>query len=137
MKIKLDKGAYMPERAHATDAGLDIKAMRAQIVRAHSSATFRTGVHIELPKGTAGVLISKSGLNTKHDITSTGLIDEGYTGEIVVKLHNHGNEAYLVSEGEKISQLMVVPVLYEQLEITEDLGETDRGDKGFGSTGAV
>lgn len=137
MKIKLDKGAYMPERAHATDAGLDIKAMRAQIVRAHSSAIFRTGVHVELPKGTAGVLISKSGLNTKHDITSTGLIDEGYTGEIIVKLHNHGNEAYLVNEGEKISQLVVTPVLYEQLEIVDDLGVTERGDNGFGSTGAV
>ena len=77
MKVKIDVGAWVPKRAHDTDAGLDLKAMEGQIVPAKESATFRTGVHVKLPRGTAGILISKSGLNIKHDIISTGLIDEG------------------------------------------------------------
>lgn len=135
MKVVLDDGAYEPTRAHETDAGLDIRAMYTQIVPAKESAIFNTGVHIELPKGTAGVLMSKSGLNVKHNITSTGLIDEGYTGEIIVKLYNHGGIDYKVKEGDKISQLVIVPVKYENVEIVDSLEESDRGNKGFGSTG--
>ena len=136
MKIKLDDGAFMPERAHDTDAGLDIRSMERQWVFAHSSAIFHTGVHVELPKGTCGLLVSKSGLNTKFNITSTGLIDEGYIGEIVVKVYNHGEVNYLVNAGDKISQLVVLPVLYESLDAVDDLDETsDRGSDGFGSSG--
>ena len=135
MNIKLDKGAYMPLRAHDTDAGLDIRAMDRQIVCAKESAVFHTGVHIQLPPGTAGVLISKSGLNVNHDLTSTGLIDEGYTGEIVVKLYNHGGFDYTVNPGDKISQLVIIPVLHPKFNIVDDLDESDRGDNGFGSSG--
>ena len=66
MKIKLDKGTKMPTRAHSTDAGLDLYARDTQIIPAKESAVFDTGVHVELPEGTAGFLKSKSGLNTKH-----------------------------------------------------------------------
>lgn len=126
----------MPTRAHVTDAGLDLRARETQIVPAKESAIFKTGVHIELPKGTAGILVSKSGLNVKHGITSTGLIDEGYIGEITVKLYNHGGFDYTVNKGDKISQLVIVPVRYEELELVEDFeGKTDRGDSGFGSSG--
>lgn len=136
MKIMLDNGAYMPQRAHSTDAGLDIRAMESKTILAFGTEVFHTGVHVQLPKNTAGMLISKSGLNVKHDITSTGLIDEGYTGEIVVKLHNHGSTSYRVEAGDKISQLVIVPVLYESVEIVETLdGNTERGSDGFGSSG--
>lgn len=136
MKVKIDVGAWVPKRAHDTDAGLDLKAMEGQIVPAKESATFRTGVHVKLPRGTAGILISKSGLNIKHDIISTGLIDEGYTGEIMVKLHNLGGYDYEVKAGDKISQLVIVPVLYEPIEIVDFFEEsTERGNAGFGSTG--
>lgn len=136
LKIKLDKGAFPPLRGHKTDAGLDIRAMDTQIVPAKESATFNTGVHVELPHGMAGVLISKSGLNVKHEITSTGLIDEGYTGEIVVKLYNHGGYDYKVNAGDKISQLVIVPVIYPDIEVVDELNEdSDRGSQGFGSTG--
>lgn len=136
MKIKLDDGAYKPIREHETDAGLDLRAMTTQIVPAKESAIFHTGVHIQLPHGMAGVLISKSGLNVKHDITSTGLIDEGYTGEIVVKLYNHGGYDYKVNAGDKISQLVIVPVLYAPFEIVDELDvDSERGSHGFGSTG--
>lgn len=136
MKVSLDPGAKAPTRAHATDAGLDLYAMEDGTVKAHSSRVFDTGVHVQLPPGTAGVLVSKSGLNVRHDITSTGLIDESYTGSIRVKLYNHGNRDYEVWVGDKISQLMVVPVYYEPVEIVEAISQdTERGNRGFGSTG--
>ena len=135
MKIKLDKGAYKPIRAHSTDAGLDLRAKDTQIVPAKGSAIFKTGVHVELPPRTCGILVSKSGLNTKYDITSTGLIDEQYTGEIVVKLYNHGCYDYQVLKGDKISQLVVVPIMADPIIYVDELEDTDRGESGFGSTG--
>jgi len=136
MKIKLDPGAYMPERAHDTDAGLDIRSTEDKMVQAHSYATFRTGVHIRLPEGCAGLLVSKSGLCVNCNITSTGLIDEGYDGQIIVKLFNHGWDDYHVHRGDKITQLVVIPVRYEAVELVDDLEqESARGSGGFGSTG--
>ena len=79
--------------------------------------------------------MSKSGLNVRHGITSDGLIDEGYTGEIVVKLYNNGDEDYVVMPGDKISQLVIIPVLYEPVELAGELEKTDRGAGGFGSSG--
>lgn len=135
MKIMLENGAYMPLRAHSTDAGLDLRAFHAGSVGVHDCETFRTGVHVQLPKGCAGLLVSKSGLMTKCGITSTGLIDEGYTGEILVKLFNHGRASYHVNAGDKITQLVVFPVRYEELEIVDSLEESERGENGYGSSG--
>lgn len=135
MKIKLDNGAFMPTRAHETDAGLDLYATNTQIVPARESAKFDTGVHIELPRGTVGMLKSKSGLNVKHSITSEGVIDVGYTGSIVVKLYNNSGRDYKVNAGDKISQLVILPILTPTLEVVESLEETERGAGGFGSTG--
>lgn len=149
MKIMLDKGAIMPTRAHDTDAGLDLYARESKVVPAGGSAVFDTGVHIELknagyfgqccqyviPITTIGFLKSKSGLNVKHNITSEGVIDMGYTGSIVVKLYNHGKEDYQVNAGDKISQLVILPILTPSLEVVDKLEDTERGDNGFGSTG--
>ena len=135
MKIKLDPGAYLPTRAHSTDAGLDLYAREGQIVSAKESAEFDTGVHIELPPQTVGFLKSKSGLNCKHGIVSEGVIDVGYTGPIKVKLYNHSGYDYTVHRGDKISQLVILPILTPDLEVVDELTETDRGDNGFGSSG--
>lgn len=135
MKIMLDKGAKMPTRAYPTDAGLDLYAMETQIVPAKESAVFDTGVHIELPVGTVGLLQSKSGLNIKYGLTNEGVIDVGYTGSIKVKLYNDSGYDYAVSAGDKISQLLIVPVLTPELELVDSLDETARGNNGFGSTG--
>ena len=135
MKIKLDKGAHMPTRAHSTDAGLDIYAREDQIVPARGSAKFDTGVHIELPVGTVGMLKSKSGLNVKHGIVSEGVIDVGYTGSIVVKLYNNSGFDYKVKAGDKIIQLAILPILTPSLELVDTLDDTERGDNGFGSSG--
>lgn len=135
MKIVLDKGAIMPTRAHETDAGLDIYARERKLIRANSSAVFDTGVHVELPVGTVGMLKSKSGLNVKHGLTSEGVIDVGYTGSICVKLYNLSQTDYIVEVGDKISQLVILPILTPDLEQVESLEDTDRGNGGFGSTG--
>lgn len=136
MKIMLDDGAFAPVREHKTDAGLDIRAKSAAMVKAGQSMTFHTGVHVELPPGTGGLLVSKSGLCINHDITSTGLIDETYSGEIVIKLFNHGQDDYQVMAGDKISQLVVLPVWCDPvIEIVNELPVTGRGCHGFGSTG--
>ena len=126
MKIKLDKGARIPTRAHSTDAGLDLYARETQIIPAKESAVFDTGVHVELPEGTAGFLKSKSGLNTKHGITSEGVIDVGYTGSIVAKLYNHSGIDYKVNAGDKITQLVIVPILTPELELVEALEEAGK-----------
>lgn len=137
MYVSLDPGAFPPTRAHATDAGLDIRSPSKALLRAHGSLVIRSGVHLELPPETAGLLVSKSGLMTNHDITSTGLIDEGYDGEIVVKLFNHGDEDYQIRVGDKISQLVVLPVIYPEVVIVPHLvNGGPRGSSGFGSTGA-
>ena len=136
MKIKLDPGAYEPTHAHLEDAGLDIRAKHPGTVRAHGSAVFSTGVHVQLPHWCCGLLVSKSGLNTLNDITSTGLIDAGYTGEIRVKLYNHGETDYYVRAGDKISQLVVLPFEHPYVEIVDELEPTGaRGNRGFGSSG--
>ena len=135
MKIALDSGAYLPTRAHETDAGLDLYAMETQVVPAHDSVIFDTGVHVELPPYTVGMVKSKSGLNIKYGLTSEGVIDAGYTGSIKVKLYNHSDYDYTVNAGDKISQLVIMPILTPVLELVPELEATERGNNGFGSTG--
>ena len=135
MKIKLDSWGIMPTRAHDTDAGLDLYAAEDKTLWQYSSVTFDTGVHVQLPPNTAGMLKSKSGLNVKHGITSEGVIDVGYTGSICVKLYNHSGLPYEVKRGDKISQLVIVPVVIPPVVVVDELEGTERGDHGFGSTG--
>jgi dUTP pyrophosphatase len=135
MKVKLDKGAHMPERAHSTDAGADLRSPHDALVMPNDSVVVDTGVHIELPPNTVGMLKSKSGLNVKHGITSEGVIDVGYTGSIAVKLYNHSDKPYEVKAGDKISQLVIMPILTPSFELVDELEETERGNGGFGSTG--
>ena len=135
MKVKLDEDAFMPVRAHETDAGLDLMSPVDAIIPPEGSTVIDTGVHIELPYGTVGMLKSKSGLNIKHGIVSEGVIDEGYTGSIAVKLYNLSNHRYRVERGDKITQLVIVECYKPDIEIVDSLTETERGNNGFGSTG--
>lgn len=135
MKIKLDEGAFCPTRAHSTDAGIDLYSREKRIIHAGESACFDTGVHVQLPVGCCGLLVSKSGLNVRSNITSTGLIDEGYSGSIIVKLYNHGDREVLIDAGDKISQMIVVPVRYDPIQVVDEISGGARGESGFGSTG--
>lgn len=135
MRIKLDINAIMPVRAHDTDAGLDLISPIDTMIPANGSVIINTGVHVELPKNTAGMLKSKSGLNVKYGITSEGVIDVGYTGAIVAKLYNNSSEPFYIKRGDKITQLVIVTALTPKLEVVDELDDTERGEKGFGSTG--
>lgn len=150
LKVKLDPGALMPTRAHSTDAGLDLYAPVDVVVPpccgesiGNGSVVFvkagmaviDTGVHLGIPAGYVGMIKSKSGLNVKHNITSEGVIDAGYTGSMVVKLYNHGNTKVRIEKGQKISQLVIMPIITPDLELADSLEETERGNGGFGSTG--
>ena len=135
MKIMLDEGAKMPTRAHTYDAGLDLYAKDDAYIRANNSYVFDTGVHVQIPECCVGFIKSKSGLMVNHGITTDGTIDCGYTGSIKVKLFNHGGSKYEVKAGDKIAQLVIVPCVLLPLEEVDSLENTDRGDRGFGSTG--
>ena len=127
MKVMLDPGAILPTRAHPTDAGLDLYAPRTVLIPARGSAVVDTGVHVSLPERTVGMLKSKSGLNVKKNILGEGVIDEGYTGPIVVKLYNQGDEDVTIEAGQKLIQLVILPILTPELELAVSLDETDRG----------
>ena len=136
MKVKLDPGAKLPERAHPDDAGLDLFAIEGKMIYKGRAETFDTGVHIALPPNTFGKIESKSGLNVNHGVVSCGgVIDRGYTGSIRVKLYNFGEAHYRVRKGDKIAQLIIQPCLTPELELVEELEDTERGAGGFGSTG--
>lgn len=136
MKVVLDDGAIMPTRAHELDAGYDLYSREDAVIYQNASGIFDTGVHVEIPAGYVGFLKSKSGLNVKSGIQSEGVIDAGYTGSICVKLYNHGNCAVPIQKGQKISQLVILPIITPELELVDSLEDTERGSGGFGSTGA-
>ena len=136
MKIKLDNNAFEPVRAHPTDAGLDLRAKYSAAIPARGSVIVDTGVHVQFPPGYYGKIESKSGLNVKHGVVCCGgVIDQNYTGSIVVKLYNLSMEDYLIFPGDKVAQLIIQPYIAPDIEYVDHLDETDRGDRGFGSTG--
>ena len=137
MKVFLDEGAFMATRAHSTDAGLDLYAPEGfTITGKGGSFVIDTGVHVELPSKTFGKIEGKSGLNINYGIVSCGgVIDEGYTGSIKVKLYNFSRKPYAFNRGDKIAQLIVQPCEYVKLQPGKLSQDTERGDAGFGSTG--
>lgn len=138
MKVMLDKGAYMPERAHELDAGYDLRmpdGLPEVTLYGGSAVIIDTGVHMAIPQGYVGFIKSKSGLNVKNDLTATGVVDAGYTGSIVVKLYNHGRYIKKFNSGDKLTQIVILPISTPDLELVDSLEETERGNNGFGSTG--
>ena len=135
VNVILEDGAYMPEKAHESDAGFDLKSPCYRVLEAHRSLSIDTGVHMEIPKGYVGFLKSKSGLNVKYGILTEGVIDSGYTGSIVVKMYNHSDMPYEINTGDKITQIVILPIPGIRLNKVEHFEETERGDNGFGSSG--
>ena len=134
LKVKLDRNAVMPTRAHKDDAGLDLFATETVYIAPHSHEIVETGVHAEIPRGFVGLLTSKSGLMGKG-ITCRGTIDSGYTGSIKAVMFNHSDKAYKVEQGSKCTQLVILPIITPEVEVVDFLEETERGNGGFGSTG--
>lgn len=135
IKVQLDDVAIMPVRAHAWDAGIDILTPYFFALKAGSSFVIDSGVHVEIPEGYVGLLKSKSGLNVWNGIVSEGVIDAGYTGSIRVKLYNHSETDYTFQRGDKITQLLIVPIETPVLKQVDKINGSERGDGGFGSTG--
>jgi dUTP pyrophosphatase len=141
--MKLHEDAIVPTKAHKEDAGFDLYALRSVRIKPHESATISTGIAWDgmklVTETHTPVMIvkSRSGLAVKHDIESSnaGVIDAAYTGDIKVKLYNNSKHTYVVHKGDRIAQgvIFMLPLLEAQ-EVFE-IGETDRGDNGFGSTG--
>ncbi len=130
----LDEGAVMPTRAHEYDAGLDLYAMEEGDIPPCGSAVFDTGTHVAVPKGFVGLLTSKSGL-MQQQVTSRGTIDYGYTGSIKAVLFNDSHKYFHIEKGQKITQLVLMPIIVPKPRLVDSLELTERGDGGFGSSG--
>lgn len=137
MKVKLlSEDAYTPERAHRDDAGADLRTPVKFVLGAHESAVVDFGLAVEIPPGYYGELMSKSGLNVKHNIQCMGgVIDSGYTGTIKGRITNNGDYDYEFERGDKVMQLVIKPCLCCDVTVVDELDDSERGTDGFGSTG--
>lgn len=137
---RLRAGAKLPTFGSQEAAGADLYAcLESPVTIAPGETAFLpTGLAMELPRGYVGLIYARSGLACKRGLApanKVGVIDSDYRGEFVVALHNHGAEPQTVSDGERIAQLVVAPILTPQYVETDSLSHTQRGEGGFGSTG--
>ncbi len=136
--FKLNQLATIPQYAHPTDSGLDLVAVEEVEIPAGESRLIPTGIAIELPPSTEAQIRPRSGLALKHQITvlnTPGTIDQGYRGEVLVILINHGSNSFRVTPGLKVAQMVIAPVIRVEIEPITELSSTSRGADGFGSTG--
>lgn len=135
---KLNEKAIMPNYAHEGDAGLDLYSVEEKVIEPGETALVHTGISIQLPKNTEAQIRPRSGLAIKNSITvlnTPGTIDEGYRGEICIIIINHGKNSFKIEEAMKIAQMVIKPVYKVLVEQAEDLEDSSRGEKGFGSSG--
>jgi dUTP diphosphatase len=135
---RLHGGATVPTRAYEGDAGLDLAACERVELAPGERASVGTGLAVAIPEGHAGFVQPRSGLAARHGITilnTPGLIDAGYRGELkIVLLNTDRNEPFVVEPGMRIAQLVVVPVALPEPREVDELPESERGEKGFGSS---
>lgn len=139
MKVKfLHPNAIVPTRAHDTDAGLDVFTIENGVINAGKDGIVKTGIAISIPHGWSAIVKEKSGRSTNNKLTvGACVIDSGYRGEILIHLFNNGDIPFTYKAGEKIAQLVVVPVWTGYPEVVDELDETPRGEGRFGSTGLI
>ncbi len=138
---KINPHAILPTYGSAYAAGADLYALSEETVTIQPGETklIHTGLSFAIPEGLVGLIFARSGLASKRDLApanKVGVIDSDYRGEVMVALHNHGNNSQTVENGERIAQIAFVPYYTAQFEETDTLSETVRGDGGFGSTGS-
>ena len=137
--LRLDPRARLPTRAYAGDAGLDLYALEPGEIAPGGRATVRTGIAVAIPEGQAGLVLPRSGLAARHGIAlvnAPGLIDTGYRGELQVLLLNTDRaEAFRIEAGDRIAQLVLVDVRAPGVREVTELGSSERGAGGFGSSG--
>ena len=135
LKVKYDSEAFPMTRAYPTDAGLDIRTPVDFTLWPCGRICIDTGIHVQIPPGYCGRITSKSGLMKDLGVTSEGLIDASYRGAINAVLFNHTNKIHYFKRGQKITQLVIQPCETPDMDVVDELEETDRGGNGFGSTG--
>lgn len=132
MKVKIDDGAYLPERGHPMDAGLDFKAPYSFTIYPGERKVIDTGVHVKLPTDSVGIIAGKSKLMREKGVISQGIVDASYRDSIHVILINTSKQIADFEVGERIAQLIVTPCLIvdiDQVQTLEELGKTDRGER--------
>ncbi len=132
---KLDPRAKLPLRAHPTDSGADLFALERTVLSAHSITKVRTGIAVELPENTSGIIWGKSSVESEGIKAMAGLVDAPYRGELIVCMYNLNDTEFVFEAGQKVAQLVVLPTLYPAFEEVAELSDTSRGTGGFGSTG--
>lgn len=137
---KLRENAVIPTYGSASAAGADLYAAEdeALTIAAGETKLVHTGLAMEIPEGLVGLIYARSGLASKKGLApanKVGVIDSDYRGEIMVALHNHGNEPRTVESGERIAQIVFAPYYAAEFCVVDELGDTARGEGGFGSTG--
>ena len=137
---KLREGAHLPTYGTEFSAGADLYACLEESVTIEPGQTKKipTGLAMELPNGTAGLIYARSSLGTKRGLApanKVGVVDSDYRGEFMIFLHNHGSEPQTITHGDRIAQLLVTPVFTPGFVEAQELTDTDRGAGGFGSTG--
>jgi dUTP pyrophosphatase len=139
LQVKLlHPDARPPERARPGDAGYDLRCVEPFTLEPGERRLVPTGVAIALPAGTAGLVVPRSGLAIKHGISvvnGPGLVDPNYRGELRVVLVNLGAERFEGAAGDRIAQLLMVPFVAPDLQLVDELPESERGTNGFGSSG--
>ena len=133
----ISSNGKVPTQKHSSDIGYDISASDNITLKSNEVTLVSTGIAINLPYKCAGFVLPRSGLSTKHKITlinSPGLIDPGYTGEILVPLMNHSDKDYDIKAGDRIAQLVLINTNNVDFKLVDSLPETDRSSGGFGST---
>lgn len=137
IKIKrLTETAKMPCYAHEGDAGIDFFSDEEKVIKSKSTEMVSTGISMEIPKGYVGLVWDRSGLAVKNSLTClAGVVDSGYRGEIKIVIHNLGDQNFKIDKGMKIAQMLIQPVVSAKIEESEELADSQRQHKGFGSTG--
>ncbi len=132
---RLDPRASLPTRAHPDDAGLDLRSLEAIEIAPGEGVKIRTGIAMEIPQRCVGMIADRSSLAARGLKTAGGIIDSGYRGEVQVVMRNLSGEAQRLEAGERIAQLLVIPIALPEVEESTELSSTDRAQGGFGSTG--
>ncbi len=136
MKVKkLSPLAKLPQRAHPTDSGADLFALERTVLPARAITKVHTGIAVELPENTSGIIWGKSSVESKGIKAMAGLVDAPYRGELIVCMYNLNGQDFVFEAGQKVAQLVVLPTLYPAFEEVSELTDTSRGEGGFGSTG--
>ena len=138
LKCKVTDSKYTPARAHPNDAGLDLRAAENALLFHGDRQAVDTGVSVEIPDGYVGLVCARSGNAARRGVgivNGVGVIDAGYRGPVNVLLINHGRDNVTVRRGDRIAQLLIVPIETPSVEIVGSLSDSERGTGGLGSTG--